>query len=109
MSRAYNNLDAIAAVPGIDVLLVGPMDMSASVGKITDMQCDEVQSMMQEIPKRLAGSGIVIGTTLADPAEIQQKYRWGYRFLNLGSPLGFGVAAVKDHIAMLRANPSGEG
>lgn len=107
--QAYENLEAIAAVPGIDVLLVGPMDMSASVGKITDMQCEEVQSMMREIPKRLAGSGIVVGTTLADPVEIQQKYRWGYRFLNLGSPLGFGIAAVKQHMAMLRANPGGEG
>ena len=106
--QAYENLDAIAAVPGIDVLLVGPMDMSASVGKITDMQSEEVQSMMREIPKRLQGSDIVIGTTLGDPQEIQQKYRWGYRFLNVGNPLGYGVAAVREHIAMLRANPSGE-
>jgi len=35
--EAYRNLEAIAAVPGIDVLLVGPMDLSASLGKITDM------------------------------------------------------------------------
>lgn len=106
--QAYENLDAIAAVPGIDVLLVGPMDLSASVGKITDMQSDEVQSIMQEIPKRLEGSGIAVGTTLGDPKEIQQKYRWGYRFLNVGSPLGFGIAAVTEHIAMLRENPGGE-
>lgn len=106
--EAYENLDAIAAVPGIDVLLVGPMDLSASVGKITDMQSEEVQTIMQEIPKRLEGSGIVVGTTLGDPKEIQQKYRWGYRFLNVGNPLGFGVAAVKEHVEMLRNNPSGE-
>ena len=105
--QAYENLDAIAAVPGIDVLLVGPMDMSASVGKITDMQCAEVQTMMEDIPKRLAGSGIAIGTTLGDVSEIQQKYRWGYRFLNVGSPIGFGVSAVKEHIATLRTNPGG--
>lgn len=107
--QAYENLDAIAEVEGIDVLLVGPMDLSASVGKITNMQSEEVQRIMREIPKRLEGSDIVVGTTLGDPKEIQQKYRWGYRFLNVGSPLGFGIAAVREHVAMLRANPSGEG
>jgi len=107
--QAYENLEAIAAVPGIDVLLVGPMDMSASVGKITDMQCEEVQSMMQEIPKRLAGADIVIGTTLGDVSELQQKYRWGYRFLNVGSPLGYGISALKQHIHTLRTKPGGEG
>ncbi|MEZ4861979.1 MAG: aldolase/citrate lyase family protein [Caldilineaceae bacterium] len=105
--EAYENLEAIAQVPGIDVLLVGPMDLSASVGKITDMQCEEVQGMMQEIPKRLAGSGIVVGTTLTDISEIQQKYRWGYRFLNIGSPLGYGISALKEHVNTMRTNPSG--
>lgn len=107
--QAYENLDAIAAVPGIDVLLVGPMDLSASVGKITDMQSKEVQSIMEEIPRRLAGSGVMIGTTLTDVSEIQQKYRWGYRFLNVGSPLGYGLSAVKQHVHTLRTNPTGQG
>lgn len=106
--QAYENLEAIAAIPGIDVLLVGPMDLSASVGKITDMQSPEVQNIMEDIPKRLAGSGIMIGTTLGDVSEIQQKYRWGYRFLNVGSPLGFGVSAVRQHITTMRTNPRGE-
>lgn len=107
--EAYRNLDAIAAVPGIDVLLVGPMDLSASLGKITDMQSPEVQRIMEDIPKRLAGSGIMIGTTLGDVTEIQQKYRWGYRFLNIGSPLGYGLSAVKQHVETMRKNPRGDG
>jgi 2-keto-3-deoxy-L-rhamnonate aldolase RhmA len=106
--QAYENLDAIAAVPGIDVLLVGPMDLSASLGKITDMQAPEVQRIMEDIPRRLAGSGIMIGTTLTDVREIQQKYRWGYRFLNIGSPLGYGLDAVKGHVRTMRDDPRGE-
>ncbi|MEZ4663806.1 MAG: hypothetical protein R2911_40245 [Caldilineaceae bacterium] len=45
--------------------------------------------MMEDIPKRVAGSGMVIGTTLGDVSEIQQKY-WGYRFLNVGNWWGMG-------------------
>ncbi len=100
--EAYRNLDAIAKVPGIDVLLVGPMDLSASLGLITQMGSKEVQSIMQEIPRRLQGSGIVTGTTLESISELQQKRDWGYRFLNIGSPLGYGVRVVKEHVTLLR-------
>ena len=42
---------------------------------------------MEEVPKRLEGSGIAVGTTLVDVDEIEQKIDWGYRFLNVGSPI----------------------
>lgn len=79
--EAYHNLEAIAAVPGVDGLVVGPMDLSASLGKITDVQSAEVRRIMEDIPRRLAGSGVAIGTVLSDVRDIQEKYRWGYRLL----------------------------
>ena len=106
--QAFDNLDEIASVPGIDVILVGPLDLSATVGTITDTQSKKVQDIMREVPKRLEGTGIVTGTTLGDVAEIQQKIRWGYRFLNVGSALGYGAQVVKQNLDILRANPRGE-
>jgi len=106
--RAYDALDEIAAVPGIDVLLVGPLDMSASVGTITDTGSDKVQAIMEDVPRRLEGTGKVAGTTLGDVAEIQEKLRWGYRFMNVGSAIGYGVQVVTQNIATLRADPTGE-
>lgn len=100
--EAYNNLDVIKTIPGIDVLFVGPMDLSASVGKITDMKSPEVQAMMREVPRRLEGTGIMTGTTLSDPAELKEKMGWGYRFLNVGNPLSYGIQALQGHLAMLR-------
>jgi len=106
--QAFENLDEIARVPGIDVILVGPLDLSATVGTITDTQSKEVQDIMREVPGRLEGTGIVTGTTLMDVAEIQQKIRWGYRFLNVGSALGYGAQVVKRNLEILRTNPRGE-
>lgn len=105
---AYQNLDEIAKVPGIDVLFVGPLDLSGSIGKITQTQSKEVQEMMRDIPRRLAGTGIAVGTTLSDVAEIQEKIRWGYRFLNVGDAIGYGVQSLGQHLATLRANPTGD-
>lgn len=106
--EAYDNLDEIIKVSGFDVLLVGPMDLSASVGKITETGSREVQEIMEDVPKRLEGSGIVAGTTLVDITEVQEKLRWGYRLMNVGSSLGYGAQVVKENMATLRSNPYGE-
>jgi 4-hydroxy-2-oxoheptanedioate aldolase len=106
--QAYQNLDDIAKVPGIDVLFVGPLDLSGSIGKITETQSKEVQEMMREIPRRLEGTGVVAGTTLSDVAEIQEKIRWGYRFINVGDAVGYGVQVLQQHLTTLRARPTGD-
>ena len=98
----FDNLDEIAKVPGIDVILVGPLDLSASVGTITETGSKQVQAIMEEVPKRLEGTGIVTGTTLVSRDEIRQKIAWGYRFINVGNPLSFGAQVVKDHLKALR-------
>jgi 4-hydroxy-2-oxoheptanedioate aldolase len=100
--QAWDNLDEIAEVPGIDIILVGPLDLSASLGLAGQTGSSQVQQIMEEVPRRLEGTGIVVGTTLANPDEIKQKIDWGYRFLNVGNPLVFGVQAVTDHVADLR-------
>jgi 2-keto-3-deoxy-L-rhamnonate aldolase RhmA len=95
-------------VPGIDVIFVGPLDLSATVGTITDTGSKQVQAIMQDVPRRLEGTGIVTGTTLVDVAEMQEKIRWGYRYINVGNALGYGVQALAGHLKTLRADPRGE-
>ena len=106
--QAYENIDEIKKIPGIDVILVGPLDLSATLGRITETGAKEVQEIMEDVPKKLEGSGIVAGTTLTDVSEIQEKIRWGYRFLNVGSIVGYGAQVLKQNLDTLRANPTGE-
>ena len=46
-------------------------------------------------------------TTLGEVAEIQEKIRWGYRMLNVGSVLGYGSEVLKANLETLRAHPRG--
>ena len=78
-------------------------------GLIGDLALEQVQEIMEDVPRRLEGTGIATGTTLMDPAEIQQKIRWGYRYLNVGNALGYGTQVLDAHLKTLRANPRGEG
>ena len=105
--QAYDNIDAIKQVPGVDVLLVGPLDLSASVGRITETGSKEVQEIMRDVPGRLEGTGVVAATTLVDVAEMQEKISWGYRMMNVGNVLAYGFPVVQQNIETLRANPTG--
>lgn len=107
--EAYENIDETKKIPGIDVLLVGPLDLSASVGKITETSSREVQEIMEDVPRKLEGTSIVAGTTLMDVGEIQEKIRWGYRFLNVGNIVGYGTRILQDHLEVLRRDPRGIG
>ena len=89
--RAYDSLDEIKRVPGIDVIFVGPLDLSATVGTITDTESRQVREIMRDVPQQLADTGIAVGTTLAEVEQLQEKIRWGYRFLNVGNALRYGV------------------
>lgn len=100
--EAYDNIDEIKAVPGIDVLFFGPLDMSAAVGTIGDPLSDEVQSLMKAFPEKLEGSGIAAATTLVDLDEIKQKLDWGFRFMNVGNPVAYGCSVIKQNFDELR-------
>ena len=48
-NQSLENLDAIASVPGVDVLLVGPSDLSIELGVPLDYQCDIYQRALDKI------------------------------------------------------------
>ena len=101
--EAYDNLDDIARVEGIDVLFVGPTDLSATLGVITQNDSPEVQSVLRDVPKRLEGTGIMAGTTLDDVKDIQEKIEWGYRYINVGTPMGYGLRVLQQNLNTLRS------
>ena len=48
-NQSLENLDAIASVPGVDVLLIGPSDLSIELGVPLDYQCDIYQRALDKI------------------------------------------------------------
>jgi 2-keto-3-deoxy-L-rhamnonate aldolase RhmA len=57
-NEALENLDSIALVPGVDVLLVGPSDLSIELGVPLDYQCDHYQRGLDKIAAAAAKHGV---------------------------------------------------
>ncbi len=77
-------LDAIAAVPGIDMLFFGPGDYSHGVGAPGAWDDPRLLDARQRVAKAALAHGKYAGT-VATPSNIDDLIGLGYRFLNMGS------------------------
>ncbi len=82
-TRAVERLDAILNVEGLDAILVGPYDLSASMGLTGMFSHDKFISIMQEIRDFANDAGVPVGVHVVQPSEseLDQRIREGYRFL----------------------------
>jgi len=88
---AMANLDAIAAVPGIDVLFVGPSDLSIGLtdGKELDPHSATVEAALDTIVAACRKAGKVAGLYCANAERAVACAKRGIRFLAVGSDLAF--------------------
>jgi 2-dehydro-3-deoxyglucarate aldolase len=81
--RAVENLEAILGVEGLDAVLVGPYDLSASMGMTGRFEAPEFAAALQRV-RRLADECNVacgIHVVAPDPSELRRRRAEGYRFL----------------------------
>jgi 4-hydroxy-2-oxoheptanedioate aldolase len=73
-AEGVENIDAILAVPGFDVLFVGPYDLSQSIGRPGEVESREVLSLIQHIASATAAAGKHLGIFCDTPAALA-RYR----------------------------------
>jgi 4-hydroxy-2-oxoheptanedioate aldolase len=88
---AIDNLDKIAAMPGIDVLFVGPADLSFSLsnGATLDPHSAAVDAALEKVLKACDRHKKIPGLFCRDAERAMQKAKTGFRFLTVGSDLIF--------------------
>ena len=91
-AEAVANADAIAAVDGVDVLFVGPLDLSVSLGIMGQMQHPDFRVAVKRVIDACAAHGKSPGILLPGADMIAGAVEDGYRFLAAGSD-GSAVAA----------------
>ena len=101
-NQALENLDAIASVPGVDVLLIGPSDLSIELGVPLDYACDTYQRALDKIAATAAKHGIAAGMYFIpagmDPNFFVQK---GFKFFTM--PWGpWAQAGIQNALAGIK-------
>lgn len=83
-----DNLDAIAAVDGVDGIFVGPGDLSAALGYLGQPNHPEVQKVIRHIFARAKAFGKPSGILAPAEADARRYLEWGASFVAVGSDLG---------------------
>jgi 2-keto-3-deoxy-L-rhamnonate aldolase RhmA len=101
--RAVDNVEQIAAVPGIDVLLLGTNDLCMEMGIPGQLDHPRVAAAFERIIAACRANGKYAGLGgVYDPPLIQRYLAMGFRLVLAGSDLSFMLAAAKERAAMVR-------
>jgi 2-keto-3-deoxy-L-rhamnonate aldolase RhmA len=82
-AEAAENLDDILAVPGLDGIFIGPMDLSTSMGHMGDPSHPEVRAAIDTIEHKTLAAGKVLSTIASSWEQAQARYEKGYQMIML--------------------------
>lgn len=106
--EAIQNLEEIGKVPGVDMLFIGPMDLSTSMGHFGNPGHPEVQAAIATIEAKAKAIGVPLGTISAGWEQAKALYDRGYQLITLLSDSVLISKAGADIVAKFReAFPQG--
>lgn len=110
---ALDNLEAIAAVEGVDGVFIGPSDLAADMGHLGNPAHPEVQAAIVDAMDRLKAMGRAYGMLIADEALARSYIAHGASFVAVGNDitiLARGVEALAERFgrgAKVQTTPGG--
>ena len=103
--EAYEQLEEIAAVPGIDMLFFGPADFSQSIGMPTNIGNEKTMEAKRRVAEVARKHGKFAGT-VGGPGNMRELYDMGYRLINMGADvvaLSLYYKDIMDKVTAFRA------
>jgi 2-keto-3-deoxy-L-rhamnonate aldolase RhmA len=82
--EAVRNIEAIVRVPGIDAVLVGPYDLSASLGKLGQVDDPEVRQAIDRVTAACRNAGVQLGIFGVSAAAVKPYIDQGYTLIVAG-------------------------
>ena len=102
--QAIEDIDAILSTPGIDAYIIGPYDLSGSMGRPGELEHPDVQAAIRQILQagirhHKAGGVHVIEP---DPAMLQQRIEQGFTFLGYSLDIRMLDSLCRNHLNIIR-------
>jgi 4-hydroxy-2-oxoheptanedioate aldolase len=98
---ALENIDAIAAIDGVDGVFVGPADLSADMGYPGQPGHPQVEKAIDHIIARTVAAGKIAGIITFDETRLDEYAKKGVTFLGVGGDMMLLNTALRDMAARL--------
>ncbi len=100
---AVERLDSILAVPGLDGVIIGPHDLSLSLGLPEQYRDPRFESVVETIISETRAKGLSAGIHLSEETELQIKWaRAGANIIMHSSDLAMFRQRLKEDISKIR-------
>lgn len=99
---AVENIEEICAVDGIDAVLIGPYDLSASLNKTGRLEDREVVAAIEHVRKVCADRDMRLGFFGSTPQAVQQYAAQGFTLLCGGADVAVFAAAEKSFLGAMK-------
>ncbi len=93
---ALKEIEAIAAVEGVDGIFIGPSDLAADFGHLGDSKHPVVQAAMKDAAQRIRAAGKSAGTLSGDLDDVECLFAMGFNFTAAGSDVGLLARTAED-------------
>jgi 2-dehydro-3-deoxyglucarate aldolase/4-hydroxy-2-oxoheptanedioate aldolase len=102
-ASALDDIEAIAALDGVDVLFVGPRDLSHDLGVPGEFGAPVYREALERVRKAAADHGKACGLLVPDGAAAAAKRAEGWTFIGIGSDSTLLAAALSTALGQARA------
>lgn len=102
--RGAEQIDDILAVDGIDGFIVGPYDLSGSLGHPGDLAHPDVEACLQHVADRMRRNDKPGGLHVVSPDSnlLRSRIAEGYRFMAFGDDMVFLAETLRDNSTVVR-------
>ncbi len=104
LCAAVEDIDGILSVPGVDVALIGPHDLSVSLGVPGQIDHPTMQAALGRVVEAAARHGVASGLHTRDMEALRAWQARGMRFLMYSNEIGLLRQAAEQALKTLRAH-----
>jgi 4-hydroxy-2-oxoheptanedioate aldolase len=91
---AVENMEAIASIPGVDVLFLGPVDLGLRFGCGSEVSDTKMMELQKNLARIAARHGKAWGRPVSNAAEARQIREMGGQFIAMGGDF----TAIQTHL-----------
>jgi len=106
--EALRRLEAIAERPGVDVLFVGPGDLSYALGVPGQLDAAVFVSALERVTALAGAAGLAAGILAADASSAERFRAMGFSFIGVSSDSTLMLRAAAATVERLRTSDGGD-
>jgi 2-keto-3-deoxy-L-rhamnonate aldolase RhmA len=106
-AQGVENIDAIAATPGLDVLFIGPSDLSFSLGLRGEMNHPKHRQAIARIVAAAKRHGKVLGRPALTQSDLTRFTQQGFQFFMTRTELELVAAGARELLGPRFTDPAG--